>query len=214
MQTHGGSAQSPLPFRRRIVGAFRLAWVFAAGVTTIELAWWLLRVKSDVNLEGFVFIAGWAVTSFMLAFLLPGLARLTGLIALVVLVSALWAWEAFVVHLGDIQGVDFVAWTLFAAPLVLTTSRVLQRVPPSLGRRQWNRWTGWALMISWAAVAFVGVELESRPSWLPVMTWNAVQALWIALPPPLTLREFLRVRRRWPRASTPNESLKNIRAAA
>jgi len=167
-----------------------------------------------VNVDGFVFIAGWAVTSFMLAFLLFGFARLTGLIALIVLVSALWVWEAFVVHLGDVQGVDFVSWTLFAAPLVLTVSRVLQRVPTSVGKWRWNRWTGWALMTCWAALAYVGVELESRPSWLPLVTWNGLRALWIGLPPLLTLREFLRVRGRWPRAARPNESVKDIRVAA
>ena len=193
--------------KRRLVGAARSAAIFAASLASLQLVWLLLTVEWHVSLEDFVFIAAWAVSAFALVFLLLGLARFTGLVALLVLISALWLWQVLVAHAGEVQPVDFLIWSVFAAPLAMMVSRSRQRVPPSPGARPLSRWTAWALMACWAAVAFVGAELEHRPSWLPVVTWNALEALWIALPPLLTIRALLRLRCESPVESTLSNSL-------
>ena len=180
--------------KRRLVGAARSAVVFAGGLASLQLAWLLLSIERHVRLDDLAFIGVWAATAFALAFLFLGLARFTGLIALAVLISALWVWQVFVAHYGEVDPVDFLMWSVFAAPLALMVSRSRQRVPASSNARPLSRWTAWALMACWAAVAFVGVELEHRPSWLPLVTWNALEALWIALPPLLTVRALLRLR--------------------
>jgi hypothetical protein len=191
---------------KQLAAAFKLAAVYAAGVTVVLLALILTGDGARRHvLEILPVLAIPAGVCLGIAFLLLAVARRAGFTALWVVIFGMWI-AAVTWHFDPAPAnVGFALWTLLAAPLYAIVVLGF-RYPSSSARSAiWRRSISMAIAPAWlvlyaAAIHFVPSSIEdfaSQPPRAPWL-WRSLWLAWMLSPPTLTVAAVLRLYRGTP----------------
>jgi hypothetical protein len=190
-----------LPTKRVIAAAVRLAGVYAVGVTVLLLALMISTDRPSAILADLRVLGFPAAICFAASFLLLGVARRAGFLALWVLISGfLWAWPTFLFrgHLGPPTAEAFVLWSIFAAPLYAMVSIGFSSTTAPTASSRSRSWVSFAIAVVWLSLASWGVRYGKLYEWLPRPgPWLRLFSIpWLVVPPALTFRSILHLTRR------------------
>jgi len=121
-------------------------------------------------------------------------ARRAGFTALWILVFGLWVVSVYPDFSLFRANLNFLSWSLLAAPLYTMVSLGFRR-PPSAG---WRRWLRMAIPVTWAALGAIAIGFDDlslqyflrQPS--PILLfWRAMSIAWAVAPPAVTVASIL-----------------------
>lgn len=188
---------------KRLRAALTLAAVYAAGVTLL-----LVTLISEADsprrvLDTLPLFSIPAGICFAVAFLLLAVARRAGFTALWVVVFSFWAWATTQDASPFAASSEFVAWSLFAAPLyAMCALGFRHETPRAAGWRQWMSIALWPVWTGLVVMALRQVQLVDSyyPLHWPYMGWlgRSLLTAWLVTPPAVTLAGIHRVYSRAP----------------
>ena len=179
---------------KRLRAALTLAALYAAGVLLLFLAVFIMKSTPRDVLRTLPVLGIPTAICFASAFILLAVARRAGFTALWILVFGLWVVSVYPDFSLFRANLNFLSWSLLAAPLYTMVSLGFRR-PPSAG---WRRWLRMAIPVTWAALGAIAIGFDDlslqyflrQPS--PILLfWRAMSIAWAVAPPAVTVASIL-----------------------